>query len=217
MVEHEGMAVLTDCRAFKMAPVDELPEWQKHVVGQSGKAVCGAPLHSMMWAFTDFGHAEAAIRNEDRLQPCPRCVAAALAGALEAALEKASGTRAEDIDLPEGYTVSHRQVTLDDEPEFVSYREKLDEHMRALVASGTPEATEELAQILDGLEETTATERLREAREAANEILAPICAAAGRMLDEAPGEDAIADLHMEGVVIPYAAFKRLYDATAEDE
>jgi hypothetical protein len=50
-------------------------------------------------------------------------------------------------------------------------------------------------------------------KDAADEILAPICAEVGRYLYDCPDEDLIAVLHEYGVKIPASAFKALYDAT----
>lgn len=56
-------------------------------------------------------------------------------------------------------------------------------------------------------------ELLREARDAADGILAPLCADVGRYMREDPAGDAIETMHSYGVEIPFSAFQRLYDAT----
>ena len=76
-------------------------------------------------------------------------------------------------------------------------------------ATRTAEA--EAARLREELGE--AMEAVRAAKEAADCILAPICENSGRWMIERPKDDAISDLHQDGVKIAFSAFQRLYDAT----
>lgn len=57
-----------------------LEEWQHHIrhtsIDQNKTSWCGVVLHSFDWAFVSIDHAVYSARHEDRLQPCPLCVAA---------------------------------------------------------------------------------------------------------------------------------------------
>lgn len=59
-------------------------------------------------------------------------------------------------------------------------------------------------------------ELLREAREAADDVLAPLCEKVGRYLYDEPETDAVDTMHGYEVAIPFRAFKRLYDATDKE-
>lgn len=54
---------------------------------------------------------------------------------------------------------------------------------------------------------------LERACEAADAILAPICAAVGRCLYEAPEDDLVCELAVDGVALPAKLFRELYEAT----
>lgn len=64
--------------------MNELEEWQHHIehTHEAKKREvfwCGAPWQHE-WAFTSIDHAVYTVLNRDRLQPCPACVKAVIAG-----------------------------------------------------------------------------------------------------------------------------------------
>lgn len=67
-------ACLDAAQAASQAKADE---GVRHVRRADGGAVCGAPLGTTEWAFTDVAHAHAAVEMGTRLQPCTACVEAA--------------------------------------------------------------------------------------------------------------------------------------------
>jgi hypothetical protein len=64
-----------------MTTAKPLEEWQHHIAHthaeHKGTAWCGASVWGE-WKFLDIDHAAYAVKQQQRLQPCPACVVAVI-------------------------------------------------------------------------------------------------------------------------------------------